>query len=136
MENESSGKENSGSLSPGVSATAAKMKRQAVNTAEDVRVKAANVAQTAADKLQEQSDRMAATLDRAEWGLHDRRQRLANAAQSTADKLQSVANYLHENDTNAMADDVKDLIRRNPAPWLIAAAVAGFLIARLFQRED
>lgn len=136
MENESSGKENSGSFSQGASATAARMKRQAVNTAEDVRVKAANAAQTAANKLQEQSDRMAATLDRAEWQLHDRRQRLAGAAQSTADKLQSVADYLHDHDTNAMAEDVKNMIRRSPGPWLIAAAVAGFMIARLFQSED
>jgi ElaB/YqjD/DUF883 family membrane-anchored ribosome-binding protein len=117
-------------------ATAAKMKKQAADTAEDVKNKAADVAEAAANTIQEQRERVTSALDQTAYAIQERREKLANVAQTAADKLQSTADYLRDHNANAMAEDVKDLIRRHPGPWLAAAAFAGFMLARLLQSDD
>jgi ElaB/YqjD/DUF883 family membrane-anchored ribosome-binding protein len=116
--------------------TAAKMKKQAVDTAENVKNKAADMAEAAANTIQEQRDRVGAALDQTAYVIRERREKLASVAQRAADRLQSTADYLREHDANAMADDVKTLIRRHPGPWLAAAAFTGFMLARLLKSDD
>lgn len=58
-------------------------------------------------------------------------QRTAAAA---ADSVSAGADYLTTTDTNQMVADVEALVKRNPGPALLGAAVLGFLIGRSLSR--
>jgi hypothetical protein len=52
------------------------------------------------------------------------------AASSVTDTFQSGTHYVQEKGFSGMADDLTDLIRRNPIPSLLIGFGAGFLLAR------
>ncbi|WP_254507252.1 hypothetical protein [Anatilimnocola floriformis] len=56
-------------------------------------------------------------------GMHD-------AADSFATGLENAGKYLEEQDFSHMAEDVTNMIRRNPIPAICIAAGLGFLLAR------
>jgi len=74
---------------------------------------------------------VAATLEHTAAALHHQTDRVAGVAHTAADKLQATADYVRGNDLNAMVKNVGDLVRRYPGKALIAAAVAGFIVARV-----
>jgi len=53
-----------------------------------------------------------------------------NAADSFATGLETAGKYLEEQDFSHMAEDVTNLIKRNPIPAICIAAGIGFLLAR------
>ena len=53
-----------------------------------------------------------------------------NAADSFASGLESAGKYLEEQDFSHMAEDVTNLIKRNPIPAICIAVGVGFLLAR------
>jgi len=57
------------------------------------------------------------------------------AAHAAADALSSTADYVRENDLKSMLTDVRKLVKNNPGPALLTAAVLGFLVARTFSRD-
>lgn len=57
---------------------------------------------------------------------------VANMAQAAADAMRAVGEYFRDQDGSTIGKDLETLVKRNPAPSLLAAAVAGFLVARLF----
>jgi hypothetical protein len=57
------------------------------------------------------------------------------AAYTAADALSSTADYVRENDVKSMLADVRKLVKNNPGPALLTAAVLGFLVARGFSRD-
>jgi hypothetical protein len=60
---------------------------------------------------------------------------LSEVAQSATDKARAAADYLRQTELTAMAEDVKDVVRRYPG-WSIAAAViVGFVVAHLRSRD-
>jgi ElaB/YqjD/DUF883 family membrane-anchored ribosome-binding protein len=60
---------------------------------------------------------------------------LSEVAQSATDKVKEAAEYLRQTELTAMAEDVKDIVKRYPGWALAAAAVAGFLLANLRSRD-
>lgn len=60
---------------------------------------------------------------------------LSEAAQAATDKIKAAADYLRETEFTAMADDVKDIVKRYPGWSLAAAAVVGFILAHLRSRD-
>jgi hypothetical protein len=56
---------------------------------------------------------------------------LGTASASVADTLESGGRYLQEEGLRGMADDVTDLIRRNPFPALLIGISIGFLLAKV-----
>jgi hypothetical protein len=62
-------------------------------------------------------------------------EKVANAAHTAADALGSTADYLRENGLKGMLQDVQKLVKNNPGPALLTAAVLGFLLARTFSRD-
>jgi ElaB/YqjD/DUF883 family membrane-anchored ribosome-binding protein len=52
------------------------------------------------------------------------------AADSFASGLETAGKYLEEQDFSHMAEDMTNLIRRNPIPAVCIAAGIGFLLAR------
>lgn len=60
---------------------------------------------------------------------------LSEVAQSATDKVKAAADYLRETELKAMAEDVKDIVKRYPGWTLAAAAVVGFLLAHVRSRD-
>lgn len=79
---------------------------------------------------------VAATLEHTAAALHSQTDRAAGVAHSAADRLRASADYVRANDLKAMATDVGDLVRRHPGQSLLAAGVAGFLVARMVRSRS
>jgi hypothetical protein len=80
-------------------------------------------------------------LDSAASALHQNAEGLPggdsvkSAAHTAADALSSTADYVRGNDLKGMLADVKKIVKNNPGPALLTAAVLGFLVARTFSRD-
>ena len=112
------------------------------DTATQVKDKVSNLSRTAADKLDENRDATAGSLNKAAAALHEKAESLpggekvTNLAHATAEKLSSTADYVREHDVNRMRADVETLVKNNPGPSLFAAAVIGFLVGRALSSND
>lgn len=86
-------------------------------------------------------DTLARGIDSAASSLHSRADTLpggegvARAAHTTADAMEKAADYVRDEDLDAMVEDVQQLVKRHPGATLLAAAAAGFLLARVFSRH-
>jgi ElaB/YqjD/DUF883 family membrane-anchored ribosome-binding protein len=60
---------------------------------------------------------------------------LSDVAQSATQKVKAAAEYLRQTELTAMAEDVKEIVRRYPGQSLAAAAVVGFVLAHLNSRD-
>jgi len=80
-------------------------------------------------------------IDSAASSLHSRAdnlpggEKVARAAHTTADAMEKAADYVRDEDLDAMVEDVQQLVKRHPGATLLAAAAAGFLLARVFSRH-
>ena len=77
---------------------------------------------------------VAATLEQAASTLHEQTDRAAGIAHATADGMRATSDYVRENDLHAMSKSVGDFVRRYPAESLMAAALAGFCVARVIRK--
>ena len=111
-------------------------------TASQVKNKLSDLGRTAGDKIDENRDAAASGLEKAASALHENAESLpggekvTNLAHTAAQKLNSTANYVRKHDDNRMMSDVQTLVKNNPGPSLLAAAVAGFLVGRAFSSND
>jgi len=119
-----------------VAGTAARLKEQITDTASDVKDRVADFGRKTADKIDASREPAANTLNRTATALHANSDRVASAAHATADKLQATADYVRDHDFKQMAGDVQDLVKRYPTQALAAAAVLGFLVARVMRSSD
>ena len=112
------------------------------DSAARVKEKASDLGRAAADTIDENRDAAAGGLDKAASTLHDTADRLpggekvSHLAHAAADTLSSTADYVREHDVNRMMADVETLVKNNPGPSLLAAAVIGFLVGRAFSSND
>jgi hypothetical protein len=60
---------------------------------------------------------------------------LSEAAQTASDKVKSAADYLRETELTAMAEDVKEIVKRYPGWSIAAAVVVGFLLTHVSSRD-
>ena len=110
----------------------------------------ADAGRKALEKIDEQRETAAGTLDTAASTLHQtadslksgaerRARKVAGTAHATADKIHSTAEYIRDHDLKAMKGDITLFVRKYPAPsLLISAGLAagfGFLVGRLLNRE-
>jgi ElaB/YqjD/DUF883 family membrane-anchored ribosome-binding protein len=111
------------------------------DTATQVKDKFSDLGRTAAERVDTNRDATAGGLNKAAAALHEKAENLpggekvTNLAHATAEKLSSTADYVREHDVNRMMADVETLVRNNPGPSLLAAAVIGFLVGRAFGRN-
>jgi ElaB/YqjD/DUF883 family membrane-anchored ribosome-binding protein len=102
---------------------------------------ATGMAGPAAQKFDEHRSAGAGGLDAAASRLHQKADSLPGgesvkgAAHATADALSSTADYVREKDVKGMLADVRKLVKNNPGPALLTAAVLGFLVARTLSRD-
>ncbi|HLW66201.1 MAG TPA: hypothetical protein VKS79_12890 [Gemmataceae bacterium] len=59
---------------------------------------------------------------------------LGTASSRVAETLDSGGRYLQEQGISGLADDLTDVIRRNPIPAIFVGVACGFLLARAFRR--
>ena len=57
-------------------------------------------------------------------------------ARSAAQSMQDAARKLDAKDMNELGEDAKELVRKSPGVAVGIAAVAGFMLARMFRRSD
>jgi hypothetical protein len=105
-------------------------------------------ASTVAEKAQELASNAGKRVEEATTALGERVQnmagtirehgpregRLGAATETVAGSLDSAGRYLREEGIAGMADDLTELIRRNPIPAIIAGVGFGFLLARMMRR--
>ncbi len=94
----------------------------------------------AADAVGAQRDNAVSGLENAASTLRSTAERVpeqvTNFAHAAADKLSSTADYVRNADMATMRTDVERVVRNNPGPSLLAAAVVGFMVARTMSRGE
>jgi ElaB/YqjD/DUF883 family membrane-anchored ribosome-binding protein len=115
---------------------ATKMKEEFADKAATAKEKVADLGRKAVDAIDRQREPAAGALDRTAAALHQTGDKLGDTAHATGDKVQATADYLRRTDTRAMVEDVQDLVKRYPGQALAAAAVVGFLFARIVRADD
>lgn len=107
----------------------------------DLKSKAAELGQAAAKRVDDTRDAAASGMDSAAASLHSHAndlpggQRVTEIAHGAANKISATADYVRDHDLTAMFQEVKTLVKNNPAPALIGAAALGFLLAKAFSRN-
>lgn len=111
------------------------------DAASQVKSKASGLGRLAADKLDGTREGAAEGLESAGTSLHAKADSLpggpkvTRAAHAAADSLNSTAQYIREHDMASMMADVKRLVKDNPGPALLGAAILGFVLARTLSRD-
>lgn len=101
----------------------------------------ADMARTAAGKVNENRGAAANRLDSAASTVHGRADELPGGpkvkefAHAAADRLSTTADYIRSHDATRVMADVEGLVKNNPGPALVVAAAFGFLIARALSRD-
>ncbi|WP_394619982.1 hypothetical protein JNUCC0626_13025 [Lentzea sp. JNUCC 0626] len=105
-------------------------KSQAGNVLHSARDRMADEAETQARKVSGQLDRIADELSSmAETAAPDALS--AGAVRQVADTSRQAARYLDDQGARGLLDSAQDFARRKPGAFLLAAAVAGFLVGRV-----
>lgn len=101
--------------------------RKTANRIDDSREPTANALARTAKSLHSRTDKMSQLA-------HSRTDKASQLAHSAADRIQVGADYLREHDVEQILDDVRTLVKKYPGRSLAAAAMVGFVIARVLQR--
>jgi len=99
--------------------------------------KAQDLAQTASQRVDEATASLGERVRSAGSSLRDRGPRegmLGSATGAVADSLEHTGRYIQEEGIVGMAEDVAELIRRNPIPAMFVGVGIGFMLAKLFRR--
>jgi ElaB/YqjD/DUF883 family membrane-anchored ribosome-binding protein len=130
--------ENTTTYREGASSTPDKL----ADATSQMKSKASELARAASDKIDENRDAAACGLKSAASTLHEKAESLpggekvAKFTHTTADKLSAASDYIREHDVNSMMADVERLVKNNPGPALLGAAVIGFVVARTLSSSD
>lgn len=110
--------------------------------ANQVKEKVSDLGATAANKFDENREAAATGMKDAAWSLHQNAgsvsggDKLTSMAHSAATALDSTADWVRENDSAKIINDVSSLVKRNPGPSMLAAIAVGFLIGRAFSSNN
>lgn len=103
--------------------------------------RATEFGQRAAAAIDEKREAVARGFDSAASSLHARAENLpggekvARAARTTAEAMEKTADYVRDQDVEAMLSDVGQVVKRHPGAVLLTAAAVGFLLARSLSRH-
>jgi len=99
--------------------------------------KAQEMAQTASQRVDEATASLGERVRSAGSSLRDRGPHegmLGSATGAVADSLEHTGRYIQEEGIVGMAEDVAELIRRNPIPAMFVGVGIGFMLAKMFRR--
>lgn len=103
--------------------------------------RAAELGHRAAAAIDSKRSTVARGMESAASSLHSNAERLpggervSHAAHTAAYAMEEAADYLREQDLQAMLSDIRRTVTRHPGAALAVAAALGFLIARSFTRD-
>ena len=112
------------------------------DAASQVKDKFNDLSRTAGNKIDENRQAAAGGLQKAAVALHEKAENIPGVetvsclAHDAADKLTATADYVRDNNLNKMMADVEAVVKNNPGPSLLAAAVIGFLAGRAFRSNE
>jgi len=113
----------------------------AVERVAQIKDKASDVARAAVERIDGSRSMTADGLASAASTLHGQADRfpggekMTGIAHTAADRLSTTADYVRTHDVDRMLTDVKTLVKNNPGPSLLVAAVFGFLVGRTIARD-
>jgi len=99
--------------------------------------KAQEMAGTASKRVDEATASLGERVRSAGSALRDRgptEGMLGSATSSVADSLEQTGRYIQEEGVVGMAEDITELIRRNPIPAMLVGVGIGFMLAKMFRR--
>jgi ElaB/YqjD/DUF883 family membrane-anchored ribosome-binding protein len=103
--------------------------------------KAAGFSQDVADRASEARDTLSDMARTATKKVEDAvdelpsGQRVKEFASAAADRLSTTADYMRTHDAKRMMADVETVVKNNPGPALLVAAVCGFMLGRAITRD-
>jgi len=113
------------------------------SAASQVKDTVADFGRNAVNKIDRSREPAAKGLESAASGLHDKAEgikqggeKVTSFAHNAADKLSSTAEYVRSNDVKSMVTDLEHVVRRNPGPSLLLAAIGGFFVGRALRNSD
>jgi hypothetical protein len=107
---------------------------KAKQVAGNVADKAKDVASAVGDKAESATQAVGSGMQSLAGTIRDKAPHggfIGGAASGVAGALDSSGRYLEEQGLSGMAEDLTNLIRRNPIPALLAGVGLGFLLARM-----
>jgi len=114
--------------------TASNLMDKAKQAAGNVADKAKDVASAVGDRAEGATHAVGSGMQSLAGTIRDRGPQsgfLGGAASGVASALDSSGRYLEEQGLGGVADDVTNMIRRNPIPALLIGVGLGFLLARM-----
>jgi ElaB/YqjD/DUF883 family membrane-anchored ribosome-binding protein len=100
-----------------------------------------DVARTAIRKVDEGRTMAADRLEGVASAVQERvrelpgGQRVKELASAAADRLSTTADYMRTHDAKRMMADMETVVKNNPGPALLVAAVFGFVLGRALTRD-
>jgi len=100
-----------------------------------------DMARTASKKVDEGRSMAAERLEGAASAVQERvgelpgGQRVKDFASAAADRLSTTADYMRTHDAKRMVEDMETVVKNNPGPALLVAAVFGFVLGRALTRD-
>jgi hypothetical protein len=113
------------------------MTEQARNVGSAVTQRAEDVAANIGHRAQEATGAVAGSMKSLAGAMREKMPHegmMGRASTAVADSLERGGQYLKEEGLSGMANDLTNLIRRNPIPAVLAGIGIGFLIARATRR--
>jgi hypothetical protein len=117
----------------GAASQASERVQQAASTAMD---KAQDIATSASKRVDEATAALGERVRSAAGTLRERGPQegmLGTATGRVADSLEGAGRYIQEEGIVGMAEDVTELIRRNPIPAVLIGIGIGFMLARVLR---
>lgn len=115
--------------------------RELVDRANQATDSMSDMARTATTKVDEGRSMAADRLDGVASAVQERvgelpgGQRVKEFASAAADRLSTTADYMRTHDARRMMADVESVVKNNPGPALLVAAVFGFVLGRSLTRN-
>ena len=101
--------------------------------------KAKDMGSRVGQKADDMAGRAGSALESAADTVRDRGPQsgmLGTAAGKVADTLEGTGRYLREEGISGLAEDLTDLVKRNPIPALLLGLGVGFLLARALSSNN
>jgi ElaB/YqjD/DUF883 family membrane-anchored ribosome-binding protein len=99
--------------------------------------KAQDLASSASRRVDEAAAALGERVRSAGGAIRERGPRegmLGSATGAVAESLENTGRYIQEEGIGGMAEDITELIRRNPIPAMLVGVGIGFLLAKMLRR--
>jgi ElaB/YqjD/DUF883 family membrane-anchored ribosome-binding protein len=115
--------------------------KELADRASEAKDSMSDMARTATTKVDDGRTMAADRLDGVVSAVQDRigelpgGERVKEIASAAADRLSTTADYMRTHDAKRMMADVETVVKNNPGPALLVAAVFGFVLGRSLTRD-